>query len=91
MHTRIIGRTYVHLIGARVYQILATTTHGVDTYDRVFNSLFGPSVIASSEDSIFLVRTPNDLVLFPGCVEYQVLLDRNNLSKFWNFLNLFRI
>ena len=91
MDTRIIVRTYVHLIDARVYQILSTTTHGVDTYDRVFNSLLHASVIASSEDSIFLVRTPNDLVLFPGCAEYQVLLDRNNFSKFWNFLNLFRI
>ena len=91
MDTRIISPSYVHVIGARVYQILASTTHGVDTYDRVFNSLFGASVIASSEESMLLVRTPNDLVLFPGCAEYQVLLDRNNFSKFWIFLNLFRI
>ena len=91
MDTRIISRSHIHVIGPHVYQILASTTHGVDTYDRVFNSLLHASVIASSEDSIFLVRTPNDLVLFPGCAEYQVLLDRNNFSKFWNFLNLFRI
>ena len=85
------SRSYDGVIGGHVYEILASTTHGVDTYDRVFNSLLHASVIASSEDSIFLVRTPNDLVLFPGCAEYQVLLDRNNFSKFWNFLNLFRI
>ena len=85
--TWIIGRTYVQVIGARVYQILATTPHGVDTYARVFNSLVGASVIASSEESIFLVRTPIDLVLFPGSTDYQVLLDRNNFSKFWNFFS----
>ena len=85
------SRSYDRVIGGHVYQILASTTHGVDTYGRVFNSLFGASVIASSEDSIFLVRTPNDLVLFPGYAEYQVLLDRTNFSNFWILLNLFRI
>jgi len=60
------SRSYDHIIGARVYQILASTTHGVDIYHRVFNALFGDSVVASSEESIFLVRTPTDLILFPG-------------------------
>ena len=83
--------SYDRVIGGRVYQILASTTHGVDIYHRVFNSLFGAGVIASSEESIFLVRTPNDLVLFPGYAEYQVLLYRTNFYGFLHFLNLFRI
>ena len=58
------SRSYDHVIGARVYQILASTTHGVDIYHRVFNSLFGVSVIASSEESIFLIRTPNEVLFF---------------------------
>ena len=85
------SRSYDRVIGGHVYQILASTTHGVDIYDRVFHSVFGASVIAPSEDSIFLVRTPNDLVLFPGYAEYQVLLDRTKFSNFWIFLSLFRI
>ena len=52
----------------------------------MFNSLFGASVVGSSEESIFPVRTPNYLVLFPGCAEYQALLGRNNFSNFWIFL-----
>ena len=91
MDNTTVSRSYDHVIGARVYQILASTTHGVDIYHRVFNSLFGASVIASSEESIFLVRTPNDLVLFPGYAEYQVLLGRTNFMDFMDFLNLFRI
>ena len=79
------SRSYDHVIGAPVYQILALTTHGVDIYHRVFNSLFGASVIASSEESIFLVRTPNDLVLFPGYTEYQVLLGRTQFLYFCIF------
>ena len=71
--------------GAHVYQILASTTHGVDINERVFNSLFGASVVGSSEESIFLVRTPNYLVLFPGYAEYQALLGRNIFSNFWIF------
>ena len=92
------SRSYYGVIGGHVYEILASTTHGVDIYDRVFHSVFGASVIAPSEDSIFLVRTPNDLVrtpndlvLFPGYAEYQVLLDRTKFSNFWILLNLFRI
>ena len=56
--------------------------HGVDIYERGFNSLFGSSVVGSSEESIFPVRTPNYLILFPGYVEYKALLGRNN---FYNF------
>jgi hypothetical protein len=82
------SRSYDHVIAGHVYQILASTTHGVDIYHRVFSSLFGSSVIASSEESIFLVRTPNDLVLFSGYAEYQVLLDRTKFSNFWIFFNL---
>ena len=77
-----LSRGYGQVIGARVYQILASTAHGVDIYDRVFNSLFGAGVIASSEDSIFLIRTPNDLVVFPGYAEYQDILDRTNFLTF---------
>ena len=66
MDNTTVSRSYDHVIGSRVYQILASTTHGFDIYHRVFNSLFVARVIASSEESIFLVRTPNDLVLFPG-------------------------
>ena len=55
-----------HVSGAHIYQILASTTHGVDIYESVFNSLFGASVVGSSEESIFLVRTSNYLVLVPG-------------------------
>ena len=58
------SRSYGYVIGSLVYQILASTMHGVDIYHRVFNSLFGAGVIASSEQSIFLVRTPNDFVFF---------------------------
>ena len=85
------SRSYDLVIGGHVYQILASTTHGVDIYDRVFHSVFGASVIAPSEDSIFLVRTPNDLVLFSGYAEYQVLQDRTKFYGFLHFLNLFRI
>ena len=70
------SRSYDQVIAAHVYQILAPTTHGVDIYDRMIDPLFGASVIGSSEDSIFLVRTPTDLVLFPGYAKYQVLRDR---------------
>ena len=80
------SRSYYHVSGAHVYQILSSTTHGVDIYERVFNSLFGASVVGSSEESIFLVRTPNYLVLFPGYAEYQALLGRNSFSNFWIFL-----
>ena len=59
--------------------------HAVDIYLGLFNSLFGASVIASSEESIFLVRIPNDLVLFPGYAEYQVLLGRTNFIDFCIF------
>ena len=38
--------------------------HGVDIYERLFNSLFSASVVGSSEESIFLVQTPNYLILF---------------------------
>ena len=76
------SRSYDHVICARVYQILASTTHGVDIYHRVFNSQFVASVIASSKESIFLVRTQNDLVLFPGYAEYQVLLGRTKFMYF---------
>ena len=79
------SHSYDHVIGAHVFQILASTTHGVDIYERVFNSLFGASVIVSSEESIFLARTPNDLVLFPGYAKYQVLLDRTNFMCFCIF------
>ena len=85
------SRSYDRVIGGHVYQILASTTHGVDIYDRVFHSVFGASVIAPSEDSIFLARTPNDLVLFLGYAEYEVLLHRTKVSNFWILLNLFRI
>ena len=85
------SRSYDQVIGGHVYQSLASTTHGVDIYDRVFHSVFGASVIAPSEDSIFLVRTPNDLVLFPRDAEYEVLLDRTKFYNFWILLNLFRI
>ena len=84
------SRSYDHVSGAHVYQILDSTTHGVDIYERVFNSLFGASVVGSSEESIFLVRTPNYLVLFPGYAEYQALLGRNNFSNF-GFFDLFII
>ena len=67
------SRSYDHVSGACVYQILASTTHGVDIYERMFNSLFGASVVGSSEESIVHVRTPNYLVLFPGYTEYQAL------------------
>ena len=79
------SRTYDHVFGGHVYQILASTTHGFDIYDRAFHSVFGANVIAPSEDSIFLVRTPNDLVLFPGYAEYQVLLGRTNFMYFCIF------
>ena len=65
--------------------------HGVDIYERVFNSLFGASVVGSFEESIFLVRTPNYLVLFPRYAEYLDLLGRNNFSNFSIFFDLFRI
>ena len=71
MVTTTTSRTYVHVSDAHVYQILASTTDGVDIYERLFNSLFGASVVGSSEESIFPVRTPNYLVLFPGYAEYQ--------------------
>ena len=74
------SRSCDHVSGAHVYQILDSTTHGVDIYER------GASVVGSSEESIFLVRTPNYLVLFPGYAEYQALLGRNNFSNFWIFL-----
>ena len=77
------GCSYDRVIGGHVYQILASTTHGVDIYDHVFHSVFGASVIAPSEDSIFLVRTPNDLVLFPGYAEYQGLLGRTKFMYFF--------
>ena len=57
MVTRTTSRSCDHVSGAHVYQILASTTHGVDIYERVFNSLFGASVVGSSEERIFLVRT----------------------------------
>ena len=79
------SRSYDHVSGAHVYQILASTTHGVDIYERVFNSLFGASVVGSSEESIFPVQTRNYLVLFPGYAEYKALLGRNNFSIFWIF------
>jgi len=60
------SHSYDRVIGARLFEILASTTHGADIYERVFNSLFGASVIVSSQESIFLARTPNDLVLLPG-------------------------
>ena len=47
-------------------------------------------MVGSSEESIFLVRTPNYLVLFPRYAEYQALLGRNNFSNF-GFFDLFRI
>ena len=75
-----------HVSGAHVHQIFASTTHGVNIYERVFNSLFGASVVGSFKESIFLVRTPNYLVLFPGYAEYQALLGRNIFSNFWIFL-----
>ena len=75
-----------HVSGAHVYKILPSTTHGVDIYERLFNSLFSASVVGSSEDSIFLVRTPNYLVIFPGYVEYYALLGRNYFSNFGFFL-----
>ena len=62
-----------HVSGAHVYQILSTTTHGVDIYERVFNSLFGASVVGSSKESIFLVRTLNYLF---------VLLDTQNIKLY---------
>ena len=86
MVTRTKSHSYDHVSGAHVYQVLVTTTHGVDIYERVFNSLFGASVVGYSEESIFLVRTPNYLVLFPGYAEYQALLARNKFSNFWIFL-----
>ena len=58
----------------------------VDIYEHVFNSLFGARVVGSSEESIFLVRTPNYLVVFPGYVEYQALVGRDNFSNFSIFL-----
>ena len=76
-----------HVSGSHVYQILASTTHGVDIYERVFYSLFGASVVGSSEESIFLIRTPNYLVLFPGYAEYQALQGRNKFYNFWIFLS----
>ena len=79
------SRSCDNVSGAHIYQILALTTHGVDIYERVFNSLFGASVIGYSEESIFLVRTLNYLVLFPGYAEYQAYLGRNNFSNFWIF------
>ena len=91
MDSRTTSRSYDHASGARVEQMLASTTHGVDIYHRVFSSMFGASVIDSSEESIFLVRTPNYLVLFPAYAEYQVLLDSNQIYAFLNFLNLLRI
>ena len=91
MDARAMSRSYDCVIGGHVYQILASTTQGVDIYYRVFHSVFGASVIAPSEDSIFLVRTPNELVLFPRYAEYQVLLERTKFSNFWILLNLFRI
>jgi hypothetical protein len=51
----------------------------------VIDLLFGASVIGSFEDNIFLLRTPNDLVLFPGYAEYQVLLDRKIILIFGFF------
>ena len=86
MVTRTTSRSCDHVSGAHVYQILASTTHGVDIYVRVFNSLFGASVVDSFEESIFLIRTPNYLVLFPGYAEFHALLGWNNFSNFWIFL-----
>ena len=80
------SHSFDHVRGAQVYQILASTTYGVDIYEHVFNSLFGASVVGSSEESIFLVWTPHYLVLFPGYAEYQALLGRHNFSNFWIFL-----
>ena len=77
MVTRTTSHSCDHVSGAHVYQILDSTTHGVDIYVLVFNSLFGASVVGSSEESIFLVRTLNYLVLFPRYAEYQALLGRN--------------
>ena len=77
--------SYDHVSGAHVYKILASTTHGVDIYERLFNSLFGTSVVGSSKEIIFLVRTPNYLVVFPGYVDYQALLGRSNFSNFGFF------
>ena len=82
MDSKTTSYSYDHVIGARVYLILASTTQGVDIYDCVFNYLFGAGVIASSEDSIFLMRTPNDLVPFPGYAEYQDIQDRTNFLTF---------
>ena len=85
MVTRTTSRSCDHVSGAHIYQILASTTHGVDIYERVFNSLFIASVVGSSEESILLVRPPNYLVVSPGYAEYQALLGRNNFSNFWIF------
>ena len=85
MVTRTTSRIYDHVSGAHVYQILASTTNGVDIYERVFNSQFGASVVDSSEESIFLVQTPNYVVLFPRYAEYQALLGRMNFSNFLIF------
>ena len=89
MVTSTTSRSYDHVSGANVYQILSLTPQGVDIYERVLNSLFGANVVGSSEESIFLVRTPNYLVLFPGYGEYQDLIGRTNFSNF--FFDLFRI
>ena len=78
MVTRTTSRSCDHVSGAHVYQILDSTTHGVDIYERVFHSLFVVSVVGSSKVSIFLVRTLNYLVVFPGYAEYQALLGWNN-------------
>ena len=85
MVTRTTSHSFDHVSGAHVYQILASTMHGVDIYERVFNSLFGASMVDSSEESIFLVRTPNYIVLFPRYAEYQALLGRNNFLSFGFF------
>ena len=45
MVTGTTSRSCDHVSGAHIYQILASTTHGVDIYERVFNSLFGASVV----------------------------------------------
>ena len=82
MVTRTASHSCDHVSGAHIYEILASTTHGVDIYDHVFHSVFGASMVGSSEESIFLVRTPNYLVLFPGYAEYQALLGRNNFSNY---------
>ena len=86
MVTRTTSCSCDHVSGAHVYQILDSTMHGVDIYERVFNYLLGASVVGSIKESFFLVRTPNYLVVFPGYAEYQALVGRDNFSNFSIFL-----